>query len=470
MSWRSLRAMRHHHETQPLPSRLAPCLHLAGQRIPGAAAVQAVVALTTEFVGAWLLLLPTAGVGGGGGGGGGVANGAVLAQLGLQLGIVCSGGFGFFNLLTAATCVACANDAAWWLPSSSPLVVVVVGASLLASPPPSPPSPPLPSSWPPAWASWLLEPLGALTPPPPPAPPPTPPPPPPPSLLAVAWADMPLLPPLSWEGADAVAELAALALVASAVAALYAACVARCLDVPPPWARATAALHSALSPLGLGASYGAFASVTKARYELVLEGSADGATWRTPRGRSIPPDCSTVGRPRRTLSRLSPTRDRLTHPRPHAPMPHAGAGELPCRWKPCDPTARLRVVRHPLLWLHCPRLDWRLWFAAMPTSPPAWLATYVSLLAGRGRPPHSSSGDSGDGHGGDDPDGAQRAALALLDEGAIRRRDPQLEELRHVRVRRYVYRFAPGAAWGGAPWEREDLGCVLEDLERREDL
>ena len=119
MSWRSLRAMRHHHETQPLPSRLAPCLHLAGQRIPGAAAVQAVVALTTEFVGAWLLLLPTAGVGGGGGGGG-VANGAVLAQLGLQLGIVCSGGFGFFNLLTAATCVACANDAAWWLPPSSP--------------------------------------------------------------------------------------------------------------------------------------------------------------------------------------------------------------------------------------------------------------------------------------------------------------------------------------------------------------
>ena len=110
----------------------------------------------------------------------------------------------------------------------------------------------------------------------------------------------------------------------------------------------------------------------------------------------------------------------------------------------------------------------------MPTSPPAWVATYVSLLAGRGRPPHSSSSgdDSGDGGGGDgdDPDGAQRAALALLDEGAIRRRDPQLAELRLIRVRRYVYRFAPGAAWGGAPWEREDLGCVLEDLERREDL
>ena len=403
-SWRSLGAMLHHHETQPLPSRAAPLLHAAGRAIPGAAAAQAVGALATEFVVAWLLLLPTAG---------GVANGAVLAQAALQAGIVCSGGFGFFNLLTVATCVACANDAAWWLLplSSSPLA----SSPSAASPPPAP-APPLPFSRPPAWAewadwaAWLPTTLGASTaPPPPPSPPPSP-------LLSPtstawaadddSWANLPLLPPLSWDGAAAVAQLAALALVAAAVATLYGACVAKSLDVAPAWARATDALHAALSPLGLGASYGAFASVTTTRYELSLLGSADGVSWR----------------------------------------------ELPCKWKPGDPEARLRVWSHPLLWLHCPRLDWRLWFAAIPAQPPAWVATYVALLGARG-PPRS---------GGDDPDGAQAAALALLDEAAIRRRDPQLAELRHLRVRRYVYRFAPGAAWGGEPWAREDLGCVLE--------
>jgi hypothetical protein len=70
----------------------------------------------------------------------------------------------------------------------------------------------------------------------------------------------------------------------------------------------------AIRPLRSINAYGLFASMTKQRPEIVIEGSVDGRTWR----------------------------------------PY----EL--RWKPGDPMRRPEFVQP-----HMPRLDWQLWFAAL---------------------------------------------------------------------------------------------------------
>jgi hypothetical protein len=73
-------------------------------------------------------------------------------------------------------------------------------------------------------------------------------------------------------------------------------------------------MNASFEPLHLVNTYGAFGSVTRERYEIVLEGSNDGVTWR----------------------------------------------EYEFKGKPGDPKRRPCIVS-PYHW----KLDWQMWFAAM---------------------------------------------------------------------------------------------------------
>src|SRR5215469_12208651 len=92
-------------------------------------------------------------------------------------------------------------------------------------------------------------------------------------------------------------------------------------------------LLTVLSPLRTFNSYGLFAVMTKERPEILLEGSADGVTWRP----------------------------------------------YEFRWKPGPPDHRPRFTTP-----HMPRLDWQMWFAALEScAQEAWLhALFVRLLEG----------------------------------------------------------------------------------------
>jgi hypothetical protein len=83
-----------------------------------------------------------------------------------------------------------------------------------------------------------------------------------------------------------------------------------------PWPSPLLALARAVSPLRIVNGYGLFAVMTTRRPEILVEGSADGVTWK----------------------------------------PYA------FRWKPGDPLRRPGFVAP-----HQPRVDWQMWFAALGT-------------------------------------------------------------------------------------------------------
>ena len=135
--------------------------------------------------------------------------------------------------------------------------------------------------------------------------------------------------------------------------------------------------------------YGLFRVMTTERPEIVIEGSADGSTWL----------------------------------------------EYPFRWKPGDP------ARAPGFALtHMPRLDWRMWFAALdPRGNSHWLLPLAEGLLE------------------DDP-----AALGLLDGTPFPDGPP-----RFVRLMLYRYRFTTREEGAdGAWWVREPLGPLTEPLTR----
>ena len=89
---------------------------------------------------------------------------------------------------------------------------------------------------------------------------------------------------------------------------------------------------AAISPFHSVNGYGLFRSMTTARPEIVIEGSADGTTWT----------------------------------------------EIEFKWKPGDLQRRPRLVAP-----HQPRLDWQMWFAALDPGHTGWLAPLLrSLLEG----------------------------------------------------------------------------------------
>ncbi|MBI3449245.1 MAG: lipase maturation factor family protein [Acidobacteria bacterium] len=97
--WRDLTALDFHYETQPLPTWTAWYM----QRLPHAAqAASEVVMFAIELVAPWLIFAPRR-----------VRHAGAAALLFLQVAIMATGNFAFFNLLTLALCVLLLDDTAW---------------------------------------------------------------------------------------------------------------------------------------------------------------------------------------------------------------------------------------------------------------------------------------------------------------------------------------------------------------------
>ena len=136
--------------------------------------------------------------------------------------------------------------------------------------------------------------------------------------------------PRSAPAASGVARRWLTAAIAILVVALSAIQMAQALRWRVSWPRFLTRTHEALQPFRLVNSYGLFAVMTTRRREIVVEGSADGRSWK--------------------------------------------AYEF--RWKPGDPAAPPRFVQP-----HMPRLDWQMWFAALrsyETTP--WFMPFLGRL------------------------------------------------------------------------------------------
>jgi len=154
-------------------------------------------------------------------------------------------------------------------------------------------------------------------------------------------------------------------------------------------------MNTAFDPLCLVNTYGAFGSIGRERYEIVLEGT------------DVPD-----------------------------PVPEAGWREYEFPCKPGDPRRRpcwISPYHH--------RLDWQMWFAAMPgagTEP--WLVHFIAKLL---------EGDA--------------AARGLLASSPFGDRAPRL-----IRARLYLYRFAQPGNAEGAWWVRTPAGEYLPPLSRED--
>jgi predicted DCC family thiol-disulfide oxidoreductase YuxK len=108
VAWLGLSALDYHFFTQPLPTPLA----WYAQHLPEAVKqVLAALVLAIELVVPWLLFMPRR-----------LRRFAAWAFISLQLGILLTGNYGFFNLLTLVLCVGLFDDAdlqrlapRWWL-------------------------------------------------------------------------------------------------------------------------------------------------------------------------------------------------------------------------------------------------------------------------------------------------------------------------------------------------------------------
>ena len=90
-NWRDFHALRFHFLTQPLPNPLSwYAFHLPSSLLD----LLTAFTLATELIAPFLLFAP-----------GKVRHGGTLALIALQLGIICTGNYGFFNLLTLAICL-----------------------------------------------------------------------------------------------------------------------------------------------------------------------------------------------------------------------------------------------------------------------------------------------------------------------------------------------------------------------------
>lgn len=98
-SWRDLTAMTYHFETQPLPNPLAYAAHHMPRPLLQAASAGT---LLVELVLAWVILAPRKWRAWG-----------ILPLGGLQLGIMATGNYGFFNVLTLLLCGFLLDDAQW---------------------------------------------------------------------------------------------------------------------------------------------------------------------------------------------------------------------------------------------------------------------------------------------------------------------------------------------------------------------
>ncbi len=190
----------------------------------------------------------------------------------LQTSIFITGNYGFFNLLSLALCALLLDDAAW------PAALRRWARVEAPVPSPSESAPPRRGRWPRA----LTRPV--------------------------------------------FAALAVLSLVP----------LVRSIRQPTPWLEPLSAIYREVSPFHLVNPYGLFAVMTTRRFEITVEGSRDGVTWRP----------------------------------------------YEFRWKPGD-ARRIPAFTTP----HMPRLDWQMWFAALdPEHVPPWFAGLCARLLLGSRP------------------------------------------------------------------------------------
>ncbi len=245
-TWRNLTALEYHYWTQPLPTWIGWYANL----LPAWAQQLSCALMFAVELGAPVLIW----------GGSRERLVAFVATASLQLLILATGNYCFFNVLTIALCVMLLDDSVWpararrWLESDAP----ARGA---------------------AWSLWVTTPVASL-------------------LLLLGLLQMFSLSRIG-------------------------------LDWPEP----LRFLARAAAPLRLVNGYGLFAVMTTTRPEIVIEGSADGDTWR----------------------------------------------EYEFRWKAGD-LSRPPAFVQP----HQPRLDWQMWFAALGRydQNPWFIAFMLRLLQG----------------------------------------------------------------------------------------
>jgi len=250
--WRNLTALTHHYETQPLPPWTAWYAH----HLP--ASFQRFSAGATLAIEGLLPLLVFA-----------PRRARMFAAAGfafLQVLIVVTGNYGFFNLLALALCLLLLDDAAW-------------------------------------------------------------------PAAVRRWARVVEHAPVADERRARTGALARAVLAALLVLSLVPLAAVR---RPAAWLEPLYVVYRELSPLHLVNSYGLFAVMTTTRPEIVVEGSADGVTWKA----------------------------------------------YAFRWKAGDPRRRPAFVAP-----HMPRLDWQMWFAALdPQHVPPWFAGLCGRLLEGSRP------------------------------------------------------------------------------------
>lgn len=290
-TWWNLTALEHHWWTQPIPTPLA---WFAGQ-LPGwVQRVSCLGMFVIEIALPLLIFAPRR-----------LRALAALGLIGLQVLIVLTGNYGFFNLLAIALCVPLLDDGMW--PRRRPV----------SRPPELGP-----------WTALMRGPLAAV-------------------LIAVQIVPLTAALRHRW---------------------------------PPDGALGR--LHGVLQPLGLCSDYGLFRTMTTTRPELEIEASLDGVEWR----------------------------------------PYV------FRFKPGAPDRAPRFFQP-----HMPRLDWRMWFAA--------LGAERGQLEGWLRPLCERLLD------------AEPEVLALFEAAPFGPERP-----RHLRLVLWQYRSAPprGEDW----WQRERLGVI----------
>ncbi|MXY22955.1 MAG: lipase maturation factor family protein [Acidobacteria bacterium] len=250
-TWWGLTALDYHYETQPIPSWVSWYAHNLPEFVGHASVIKM---FAVELVAPFALFLPVrfrrARIVGFG----------VLCSL--QVAIVLTGNYGFFNLLTVVLYASMLDDDAlalrWRVPASFGGV------------------PPVPRPRRRGAGHWVL-----------------------------------------------IAAAAGMALLSTLT-------LVREIRRPAPMPAWSNTLLGAVAPFRSVSGYGLFRSMTTERPEIVIEGSADGTTWR----------------------------------------------EYPFRWKAGDP-ARAPGFVQP----HMPRLDWQMWFAALdPQRQAHWLLPLAQRL------------------------------------------------------------------------------------------
>lgn len=168
--------------------------------------------------------------------------------------------------------------------------------------------------------------------------------------------------------------------VALGLAALSLVAIGGAFRVAVPWPAPIAAAYAWQQPLHIVNGYGLFANMTTERPEIVVEGSDDGASWRA----------------------------------------------YDFKWKPDDPGQRPRFVQP-----HMPRLDWRMWFAALGNANrEGWFYPFCARLL-EGSP----------------------AVLGLLGDHPFPAAPP-----RFLRAELWDYRFTRAGGETDAWWSRRRLG------------